>query len=263
MKKSTGTPPFVLTKPPDKPPPAPSNAPPALPQKKGSYRHHGILDKPRPKVRAGTPANRMAETPLELGTLGKRNTPHPDNLPLLSTDTNIRGTLHPASASSRSDTPTERLTGHKYKALSSDAQTNEYASLKPLRKFKTDKLKERLRIKKRHRERVPTTQLEETQDSNTPSIYGDIDRPRESIGSDNSRVVCLLLSIIIVCLLISIASLIIAVYTIASFEHYKMSVTPHTREVNRCTVTVNSLPEIKKCNYTDDFEADWEVRYLT
>ena len=205
----------------------------------------------------------MAETPLELGTLGKHNTPHPDNLPLLGTDPNIRGTLHPASAGSGTATPTERLTGQKYKALSSDAQTNEYASLKPLRKFKTDKLKERLRIKRWRRERPPTAQLEETQDSNTQSIYGDIDPPQESISSDNSRVVCLLLSIIIVCLLLSIASLIIAVYTIASFEHYKMSVTPHTREVKSCekNITDQSInaSEVLKCNYTDDPETDLEV----
>ena len=266
MKKSTRTPPLVVMRPPDRPPPAPATAPPTLPQKKESYRHHGNLDKPCPKVRAGTPANKMAETPLELGYIGKRHNP-PEHLPIPDTGPNIRGTLYPSNATSRTDAPPVRVTGQKYKALSSDVETNEYASLKPLRKFKTEKLRERLRIKKSRRE--GRTQLEETQDSNIESIYGDTDPPAQESISDNSRVVCLLLSIIIVCLLLSVASLIIAVYTIASFEHYKVSVTPHTRAVNECNSTIHTTvihwPVNLMCDYPeadDPPEQDHEVRQV-
>ncbi len=57
-------------------------------------------------------------------------------------------------------------------------------------------------------------------------------------SSDNSRVVCLLLSIIIVCLILSIGSLITAVFAMTSFEHYKGKVTLSTRIVNECSVNM-------------------------
>ena len=72
-------------------------------------------------------------------------------------------------------------------------------------------------------------------------------------SSDNSRVVCLLLSIIIVCLILSIGSLITAVFAMTSFEHYKGKVTLSTRIVNECSVNMapnsTSGTVSKKCGH--------------
>ncbi len=218
--------------------------------------YNAKLDKPQNKRRAGTPANKMAETPLELGRIKKYTHPPPDHLPLLDTGPNIRGKLQVGILKSGSDASTvqndtpQRLTGSKYSALSADAEVNEYASLKPLQIQRTENLRER--AKRKRRKPKGNAHLQPRVDCET-NICENTEQFKRENSSDNSRVVCLLLSIIIVCLILSIGSLITAVFAMTSFEHYKGKVTLSTRIVNECSVNMapnsTSGTVSKKCGH--------------
>ncbi|XP_064402123.1 myosin-I heavy chain-like isoform X2 [Halichondria panicea] len=257
-------PPQVPSRPPARPPPT---KPMPLPRGIQTLPHNAKLDKPQHKRRAGTPANKMAETPLELGRIKKGKHPPPDNLPLLDTGPNIRGKLQVGTSQSvtQSDAsivqndPPQRLTGNKYSALSADAEVNEYASLKPLQIQRKENLRER--AKRKRKMRKGNAHLQQADDSEA-SIYENTVQFKRENSSDNSRVVCLLLSIIIVCLVLSIGSLITAVFAITSFEHYKdRATTLSTRIVNECSVdvvrnsTLASTTVSQKCGQKDFMES--------
>ena len=145
--------------------------------------------------------------------------------------------------------PPERLTGEKYRSLDGEPEENQYASLQPLRTQKIQKLKQKVRAKRRYkRMKEDEIQLEEM------STHHGTDREEAETSaqfSDGSRAVCIVLAIILVALVISIGSLIVAVYTVSSFEHYKGKAQLHTTVVNNNTGQMpqgGSILEVK-CYY--------------
>lgn len=186
----------------------------------------------------------MAETPLELGSMPRGKNLPPDHLPLLNQAANIRGDLQVGSKQPHSDnntqsTPPQRLTGQKYSALSADAEVNEYASLKPLQSKRTLKLRERAKKKVSRKRNTKETQEETRQESYDAYNDNETKSARNESLPDSSRAVGILLSIIVVCVLLAIGSLITAVYAITSFEHYKANVVLNKRVVNECSIDIH------------------------
>lgn len=216
---------------------------------------------PRNKKRPATPVNKMAETPQELGTIqqGKHRPPH--HLPLLESSYNIQGRLEPAVYSETEtpiSAPPQRISGQKYSALSADAEVNEYASLKPVAKQRIAKLRERAKKKLSRKLQIENRESEsERKDSYNVNTY-ETGKPVHTENlTDNSRVVCILLSIIVVCLLLAIGSLITAVYTITAFEKYKSSAIIKTRAVNECRM---NLQNWKNHSFEETVEQRCEYR---
>lgn len=201
----------------------------------------------------------------------EHNLPHPDKLHQLEPRTMIKGKLHTgrddfwsegAGTGSESSTleknPQERLTGNKYRSLDGEPEENQYASLQPLRTRKLQKLKQRVRAKRRYK-RMKEDELKLEELGKKREMDKDEDEVLEKGQfSDGSRVVCIMLTIILVALVISIGSLIAAVYTVSSFEQYKSNSKLHTMVVSNSTGQMslgNNILEVR-CSYqsTDEVE---------